>query len=185
MLAAALLPGLSGTTFRAIAVGTLASLLLIVSVSDVRTRRIPNVLVVCLAIAGVAFSLAADPSLRGAGRALAGMALGFALWFPLYAFRALGAGDVKFFAAASAWLGPATALRAALLAMMFGGVLSLVWLAATRKSRAGRFGFAGGRARVPAVEGRIALASKSDRVPYGVAMAVGVATAAWFPNLLS
>jgi prepilin peptidase CpaA len=145
--------------------GLLTALLLAACVTDVRARRIPNALV--LAVVGAAFARAAlvvwagtpDAGLAaGLGDAALGAVAGLALWLPLYAVGAFGAGDVKLFAAAAAWLGPAGVPSAALYAALAGGVLGLAWLATTR---------------VPALGGA------RPRVPYGVAIAAGVLGAVW------
>ena len=163
-----------------------AVLILTVCVSDVRTRRIPNRLVLLIAALGVLFSVVSHPWWPGLTRAIGGMAVGLAIWLPFYLVRMLGAGDVKFFAAASAWLGPALALKAALLAGVFGGLLALLWLSrdgwvlAVARLSTMRNGAVLPRPADAGVAGRVA----ARRVPYGVAMAVGLAAAAWFPEFL-
>jgi prepilin peptidase CpaA len=49
-----------------------------------------------------------------------------ALFLPLYALRAMGAGDVKLLAMVGVWLGAPAVARAALWTLLAGGVLSLV-----------------------------------------------------------
>lgn len=169
-------PSVSG----ALAGAVFAVLLTSVCVSDVRARRIPNRLVLLIAVIGIGYSVAAEPWLPGAVRALEGIAVGLAIWLPVYLLRMMGAGDVKFFAAASAWLGPAFAVRAALLSAVLGGALALLWLV-----KAGwLLGFvrisSGARGSRPLTP---AAAPSWKRVPYGVAMALGLAAAAWLPAL--
>jgi prepilin peptidase CpaA len=93
-------------------------------VSDVRSRRIPNALTFSAAIAGLAFH-AVTGGWTGAGWSLVGWFVGAALFFPVFALRGMGAGDVKLLAAVGAWLGPAQAVLAALLASIAGGVIGL------------------------------------------------------------
>lgn len=152
-------------------------------VSDVRSRRIPNAAVVAIAVAGVATSLLSIPALPGAVRAFEGMGIGFAVWFPFYALGMLGAGDVKLFAAAAAWLGPRGALQGALLAALVGGVLAIVFLLAENGVvlTSVRLGTA---LRSPNTL-REATAPRSTRVPYALAISAGVLAAAYFPGLLS
>ncbi|HMN10631.1 MAG TPA: prepilin peptidase [Gemmatimonadaceae bacterium] len=133
--------------FRGVPAGALfgGAFLLLVAfacVSDVRARRIPNALVAVLATAGIAFSVVRLAPLAGLGSALSGMALGLAIWIAFYALGLLGAGDVKFFAAAAAWLGPAGAWRASLIAAAIGGVLAVGFLlrAPDRPSASGSVG---------------------------------------------
>ena len=159
------------------------SLLASACVGDVRSRRIPNTLVLCIAVLGTSYSLALEPSRYGALHALGGMGVGLVFWLPFYALRKLGAGDVKFFAAASAWLGPAAAIQAALLSALFGGVLAVIWLArdaAWMRELAPRFS----STPQPEVVPELSVADRGRRLPYGIAMAAGLAVAAWLPGLL-
>src|SRR5688572_33199882 len=102
--------------------------LVVASVWDIHSRRIPNKLVITLALLGVCYSAVVLSPLAGASRALLGMVLGFALWIPFYALRMLGAGDVKLFAAACCWLAPSQVFAAALLSALAGGILSVIGL---------------------------------------------------------
>jgi prepilin peptidase CpaA len=52
-----------------------------------------------------------------------GLAIGFGLWFPIYALGGMGAGDVKLMAAIGAWLGPTDALYAAMYAAIVGAAM--------------------------------------------------------------
>lgn len=113
----------------------LAGLLVAAVWHDVRTRRIPNRLVLGGALAGLTFQTLLAP---GAGLftspfgalglldGLAGLGLGLALLLPMYMLGAMGAGDVKLMAMSGAFLGPRDVLGAALLTMIAGGVLALV-----------------------------------------------------------
>jgi Flp pilus assembly protein protease CpaA len=100
----------------------------------------------------------------------------------------LGAGDVKFFAAAAAWLGPRLALEAALTSAVFGGVIALVWLlsrAWPSNAKAQIPGVAADSTRdnCEKVGGERDATQRSVSLPYGVAMAAGLAITAWFPHL--
>ena len=48
------------------------------------------------------------------------------IFFPLFALRGMGAGDVKLVAALSAWLGPVEAVYLAIFASLAGGVVAIV-----------------------------------------------------------
>lgn len=165
-------------------VGTFFVLLLgLASISDIRTRRIPNRLVGLIAILGMIQSVLTLPLAEGLLRALSCLALGFALWIPFYATGLLGAGDVKLFAAASAWLSPGQVLAAALVSAIVGGVLSVGGLimvdgVAVTALRLAHL------VRHPA----ILLSAQSARrhkptLPYGLAMSIGLALVGWFPQL--
>lgn len=94
-------------------------------VTDLRTRRIPNVLTISAASAAIAFHVLQSGG-HGAVQAVLGLAVGLALFFPLFALGGLGGGDVKLLAALGAWMGPQATLWVALWAAMAGGPLALV-----------------------------------------------------------
>jgi prepilin peptidase CpaA len=161
---------------------TFVALLAAAAITDVRARRIPNRLVLVIAVSGLAYTVLTTLSVGAVGRALLAGLLGFALWIPFYALRMIGAGDVKLFAAAGLWLVPLQVLHAALLAALVGGVLSLIGMVA---------GYGGGLALLRLTHGLRqpeTLLSQAGRVegktlPYGVAMAVGLIVASWLPRL--
>jgi prepilin peptidase CpaA len=94
-------------------------------VTDLRTRRIPNVLTFGAALAGFLYQF-----VSGGIDALCHAALGWlvgALIFILpFALRGLGGGDVKLLAALGAWLGPVDVVWLALYTGVAGGVLAVV-----------------------------------------------------------
>src|SRR6476619_528728 len=106
-----------------------SAILVAAAVGDLRTRRIPNKLVAVLALLGIAYSVARAPGIPGLFQAGGGLLAGLACWLPFYVMGWLGAGDVKLYAAAGAWLGPARAVEGALVGALFGAVLSLIWMA--------------------------------------------------------
>jgi prepilin peptidase CpaA len=163
-------------------------LLVLVCISDLRTRRIPNRLVVWIMVLGLAYSVGAYPWASGLARAVGGLLVGFVIWFPFYLLRMLGAGDVKFFAAASAWLGVAVALQAAALGALVGAVLAVVWMVRVDGWRLVLVRLAAGSVGAGRTAGEERLEpqqrSATRRVPYGVAMAVGLGVSAWLPHLL-
>ena len=83
----------------------LAILAIIAAVFDVRSRRIPNRLVLAGIVAGLAWNVF-EYGLSGFARAGEGLGLGFILYFPLFLLRARGAGDVKLLAAIGTITGP-------------------------------------------------------------------------------
>jgi prepilin peptidase CpaA len=165
--------------------GVVFTLLLVLAcASDVRSRRIPNTLVLWTAVLGVSYSLAVVPGVHGALRAAGGMSVGLMIWLPFCALRMLGEGDVKFFAAASAWLGPTAAVQAAMLSVIFGGLLALVWLAGGRRWMP-ELGQPYSTVLQPEGSGELPVADRRRQLPYGLAMAAGLAVAAWIPSLPS
>ena len=154
--------------------------LAVACLTDLRDRRIPNALVIALGVAGVGgAALGWAPGLSGPD-AVAGLGLGFLLWLPFHLTGMLGAGDVKLFAAAAAWLGPHATLAAAFLTALVGGMLALgmLWREA---------GIRGGAARLAAAWHapqllRLDVRPAATRLPYALAIAAGVLGARWMPT---
>ena len=94
-------------------------------ISDLATRRIPNVLTFGAALAAFAVHGYAA-GWTGAGVSLAGWLVGGAFFFPVFALGGLGAGDVKLLGALGACLGPAAAAWVALYSGIAGGVMALL-----------------------------------------------------------
>jgi prepilin peptidase CpaA len=105
-----------------------ASLVLVAAVWDVRTRRIPNRLVLPFLAAGLIFSTGRygiagfARSIEGIG--LAVLVIGFLCWL-----RGMGMGDLKLCAAVGAWIGFSQLAVALVITAMAGGVMAIVWAA--------------------------------------------------------
>ena len=97
---------------------------LIACVTDLRSRRIPNVLTFGAAGAALGYAFAVA-GWRGLAIAALGWLIGAAAFFIPFALGGLGAGDVKLLAAMGAWLGPAGAVWLALYTGVAGGVMAL------------------------------------------------------------
>jgi len=111
-----------------IAAPIILALLILATVTDLRTHRIPNV----LSLGGLLIALVLQTTKGGTDGLLAGlggMAIGLALFLPFYALRAMGAGDVKMMAAVGAFLGPKLALASVAATLMCGTLLALVYIA--------------------------------------------------------
>ena len=178
---------MSGFTASAVAIvgGVCFTVALIVaSVWDIHSRRIPNWLVLALAVAGVCYSALVQSPIPGVPRALLGMLLGFALWIPFYALRMLGAGDVKLFAAASCWLAPSQIFGAALAAALAGGVLSVIGLILAHGLGLTTLRIAHGLRDPKMLATPLAVPAGRKTLPYGLAMTLGLLVAAWFPRWL-
>jgi len=94
-------------------------------VTDLRSRRIPNVLTFGSALAALLFH-AITGGLTGAGTSAAGWLVGAAILFLPFYLGGMGAGDVKLMAALGAWLGPSLTLWLGLYTGIAGGVLAVV-----------------------------------------------------------
>lgn len=92
--------------------------------TDLRTRRIPNVLTFGSALAGFLFHVL-SAGVSGAGVSLGGWLVGTLLFLPFFALRGMGGGDVKLLAAMGAWLGPNDTFWLAMFAMAAGGVMAV------------------------------------------------------------
>lgn len=155
-----------------------AGLLMAAVAEDVRTRRIPNRLTGFGIAAALVHALwTAGPA--GLASAVAGALLGLAvLWVP-FALRLVGAGDVKAVMAVGAFFGPAelegllaasllVGAGFALLTLVFeGGLreLAVRWHASLASLRSGR----------PTYFGPAAGSTAASGLPFGVALALGVA----------
>ena len=94
-------------------------------VTDLRTRRIPNVLTFGAALAGLVFQFATG-GVEALGQAALGWLLGALVFLLPFALGGLGGGDVKLLAALGAWLGPGDVLWLSLYTGVAGGVMALV-----------------------------------------------------------
>jgi prepilin peptidase CpaA len=103
----------------------LVPLAVIIAYYDVRYRRIPNPFVLATLVSGLAMS-AISGGLHGIVGSITGCAIGFVLMFMLHVFGAMGAGDVKLFAAVGAVMGAHLVLPTFLMVILTGGVLALV-----------------------------------------------------------
>lgn len=108
--------------------------LAVATVTDLRSRRIPNWLVLPFLPAGIAVS-AWLHGWHGVEQSLAGAGLGIVIYGILYLKFGMGAGDVKLCAAIGAWIGPDQFLIAVVLTALAGGLVILVWAAARAARR--------------------------------------------------
>jgi prepilin peptidase CpaA len=98
---------------------------LMACVTDLRSRRIPNVLTFGGALAALVFHTAHAGS-AGLLTSLGGWGLGVVCFLLPFALGGVGGGDIKLLAALGAWLGPALTVWVALYTGIAGGVHALV-----------------------------------------------------------
>jgi prepilin peptidase CpaA len=114
----------------------LIALVITAAIWDLRLRRIPN----WLSLSGILAGIALNSFLfgfTGLKASLSGMAAGFGIYFVLYLFRAMGAGDVKLMAAVGAFVGPGNWIVIFLITALLGGLIALsvlVWRKRMRKT---------------------------------------------------
>jgi prepilin peptidase CpaA len=166
-----------------VAQGAALAVAMIACATDLRTRRIPNVLTLGAALAGGAYHLLAG-GWSGLGSAAAGWGVGLLIFLPLFALRGMGGGDVKLLAALGAWLGPGQTFWLGLFAALAGGPIAV--LVALSKGYLGRalrnvwsllmFW------RVAGVRPHPALTLETPgapRLPYALPIAVGLVMTLW------
>jgi prepilin peptidase CpaA len=104
------------------------TLVTVASVVDVRSRRIPNWLVLPFLLTGV-LENAATHRLGGLGRSIGGIALAIVVTGILCWVGGMGMGDLKLCAAVGSWIGPSQLGTALVVTGIAGGALALVWAA--------------------------------------------------------
>ena len=103
----------------------LAPLAALVIYYDVRYRRIPNAFVLATLISGLTLNLVVG-GLSGGLNSLLGCVFAFSLMFMLHVFGAMGAGDVKLFAAIGSVIGAQLVLPTFVVVVLTGGLLAVV-----------------------------------------------------------
>jgi prepilin peptidase CpaA len=155
-------------------------LVLVAAAYDVRYRRIPNWLTVSGVLVGLALNTFLYQGWAGLRFALIGLAAGFGVYLPLYAIRAMGAGDVKLMAAVGAMAGWQDWFGILLITAIAGGVMALILVASRGrvKKTLWNVGFilsemTSGRPAYLAKEELDVRSPKALGLPHGAAIAVG------------
>lgn len=106
--------------------GVLIALLIVAAASDWRVYRIPNWLTASGTAFGLIYNTAVPMSTHtGFLWAFDGLLLGLLMMLPLYALKAMGAGDVKLIAMVGAFLGVPGIFFAVIFTFIVGGVAAL------------------------------------------------------------
>jgi prepilin peptidase CpaA len=143
---------------------SLTLLLALACLEDIRTRRIPNALVVAGLLIGLGLQALTrgdglfavqQPGGLGLSAGAQAVALMFVVAFVAWRIRFFGAGDAKLLIAVSSFFGPAEVLPLCLATLIVGGVQALVTLHITSNILAG---------------GRWAAMPALARLPYSVAI---------------
>ena len=115
-------------TYSAAIISTLLVLLAAAMVSDLRTHRIPNIILApALSVALLVHTLHGGAD--GLIMAAAGFALGLVMLLPLYVVGGMAAGDVKLLGVVGCFLGPLGAVAAGMATMMVGAIFGSVAIA--------------------------------------------------------
>lgn len=166
--------------FRTLETIFLFAVLLSACWTDIRASRIPNLLTLPAAAAGIAFHAAAS-GLDGFFFGLWGWAVGVGLLFVPYLLSGMGAGDVKLLGAVGSFLGPKAVCEAFLVSALFGGLYAVLLIVLRREAFQGGF-----RERFSALYAAAATRSAAPlaleaargrpRLRYGLAIALGTVT---------
>ncbi|HEX8634585.1 MAG TPA: A24 family peptidase [Pyrinomonadaceae bacterium] len=162
-------------TLTIVSSALLIPLAVVITYYDARYRRIPNAFVLATLCAGLSVNIIVNGT-QGALASLGGCALAFALMFMLHIFGAMGAGDVKLFAAIGSVVGASLVVPTFLVVVLTGGALAVVTMIRAGMVRQTLWrvvqifvGFLPGwempRFSVPA--------ERRYTIPYGVAITVG------------
>ena len=108
-----------------VTIALLSPLAVLITYHDVRYRRIPNAFVLATFVGGAVIN-AVFGGMPGLIASLGGCALAFGLMFMLHIFGAMGAGDVKLFAAIGAVTGIHLVLPTFVVVVLTGGLLAMV-----------------------------------------------------------
>lgn len=103
----------------------LVPLAALITYYDARYRRIPNAFVLATLVAGLSINTFSG-GWGGAWASASGCLLAFILMFMLHVFGAMGAGDVKLFAAIGSVVGAPLVVPTFFIVVLTGGVLGVV-----------------------------------------------------------
>jgi prepilin peptidase CpaA len=163
----------------------LIPLAVVVIYYDLKFRRIPNVLVLATLIAGLTINISYG-GWRGALSSLGGFAVAFIPMFLMHVFGAMGAGDVKLFAAIGAVVGLPLVPMTFVVVVMLGAALAVYSMIRSRTVFSTLHGVV--RIFVGILPGwempRFSLPTdRKHTIPYGVAIMLGsVIAVAFFPR---
>lgn len=132
------------------------------TVTDLRSRTIPNWLSASALLIGLAAHSYLD-GWSGAADASLGVLIGFAVFLIFYLLGGMGGGDVKLMAAFGAILGREQILTAAIMTAFAGGLMALAYLAFKKLRRAMR--------QERRAEDEL---DRKDSMPYAPAILMGV-----------
>jgi prepilin peptidase CpaA len=144
---------------------------------DLRSRRVPNLLTMPLACAGLLLAAIGGTGLTVTD-AFFGCLVGLGVMLPLHILGGTGAGDVKLLAAFGAFLGPAGVLGAFIRMAIVGGVIALGVALHRGRLRETLNGTVLLAVRVDGVAAALEHPATDNKFPYAPAVAIGAALVA-------
>jgi len=149
----------------------------IATFTDLRSRRIPNWLVLPFLLAGVGVSVWLQ-GWHGLGQSLAGVGLGAVAFGLLCWLGGMGMGDVKLCAAIGAWIGPSQLIIALVITGLAGGAMAVCWAAwrgslGTMFSGSGELIFGMGKRGLRPHPDLVLSNPLALKMPYAPAIAIG------------
>ena len=102
-------------------------MLILAVITDLSARKIPNSIIIFGLIASLMCQLVATEGAGGLNW-LAGVAVAFASFIPLYLLRSMAAGDVKLMMAVGGFLGYPLTIKAVVCVFLSGGVIAIVFV---------------------------------------------------------
>ena len=111
--------------FKIVDFTLLVPLAVLITYYDVRYRRIPNVFVLATLVSGLLINGILN-GFAGLGASVGGCLIAFGMMFALHLFGAMGAGDVKLFAAIGSVVGYQLVLPTFVVVVLTGGVLAVI-----------------------------------------------------------
>lgn len=158
--------------------GTLALLVVISTYTDLRERRILNMVVIPAIIAGLALNAFAQ-GITGLMVGLKGAGLGFLLLLIPFVLGGFGAGDVKLLTAIGALQGPGFVFTVFLVAGIAGGVMAVIvlvrqgrFMAAVKRIGANIFMLFASRGRINTIK-NLDQAEYHESLPYAIPIGIG------------
>ena len=102
--------------------------LAVATITDLRSRRIPNWLVFPFLVTGPIVS-AWLGGWYGFGQSMAGLGVGAFVYGIFFVMGGMGMGDVKLCAAIGSWIGPSQLMLALVITGVAGGLMAVCWAA--------------------------------------------------------
>ena len=113
--------------YHSLALALISPFIIAAMICDARYRKLPNRLIVSIALLGLVLNTAFG-GLEGGVSSVLGLVIGFFVLLPFYLFRMLGAGDIKFLGSLGAFLGHELILYATAAGVILAGICSLAIL---------------------------------------------------------